>query len=50
MATWRQFLTKAAEIKPKGVADKILANLDMARLSQELATIHLDVTPPLLPI
>jgi 5'-3' exonuclease len=28
------------------VADKILANIDMARLSQELATIHLDVPLP----
>jgi len=36
-------LAKASEIKPKGVADKILANIDMARLSQELATIHTDV-------
>lgn len=42
-------LAKAAEIKPKGVADKILANLDMARLSQELATIHLDVPLPYSP-
>jgi DNA polymerase I len=42
-------LAKAAEIKPKGVADKILANIDMARLSQELATIHLDVPLPYSP-
>ena len=42
-------LTRAAEIKPKGVADKILANIDMARLSQELATIHLDVPIPYSP-
>ena len=42
-------LSRAAEIKPKGVADKILANIDMARLSQELATIHLDVPIPYYP-
>jgi DNA polymerase I len=42
-------LAKAAEIKPKGVADKILANIDMARLSQELATIHTDVPLPYSP-
>src|SRR5262245_42570557 len=42
-------LAKAAEIKPKGVAEKILANLDMARLSQELATIHIDVPLPYSP-
>jgi DNA polymerase-1 len=42
-------LAKAAEIKPKGVADKILANIDMARLSQELATIHTDVPLPCSP-
>jgi DNA polymerase I len=42
-------LANAAEIKPKGVSDKILANMDMARLSQELATIHLDVPLPCSP-
>jgi DNA polymerase-1 len=42
-------LAKAAEITPKGVADKILANIDMARLSQELATIHTDVPLPYSP-
>jgi DNA polymerase I len=42
-------LAKAAEIKPKGVADKILANIDMARLSQALATIHTDVPLPYSP-
>jgi DNA polymerase-1 len=42
-------LAKAAEIKPKGVAEKILANADMARLSQELATIHTDVPLPCSP-
>jgi DNA polymerase I len=42
-------LAKAAEIKPKGVADKILANVEMARLSQELATIHTDVPLPCSP-
>ncbi|MGH8071428.1 MAG: DNA polymerase I [Candidatus Entotheonellia bacterium] len=42
-------LAKAAEIKPKGVADKILANVEMARLSQELATIHIDVPLPCSP-
>jgi DNA polymerase-1 len=42
-------LTRAAEIKPKGVSDKILANIDMARLSQELATIQLDVPLPYSP-
>jgi DNA polymerase-1 len=42
-------LAKAAEIKPKGVADKILANIEMARLSQELATIHTNVPLPYSP-
>lgn len=42
-------LARAAEIKPKGVADKILANVEMARLSQELATIHTDVPLPYSP-
>ncbi len=42
-------LAKTAEIKPKGVAEKIVANVDMARLSQELATIHTDVPLPFSP-
>jgi DNA polymerase-1 len=42
-------LAKAAEVKPKGVAEKILANVAMARLSQELATIHTDVPLPYAP-
>jgi DNA polymerase I len=42
-------LAKVAEIKPKGVAEKILANVEMARLSQELATIHTDVPLPYSP-
>jgi DNA polymerase-1 len=42
-------LARAAEVKPKGVADKILANIEMARLSQELATIHTDVPLPYSP-
>jgi DNA polymerase I len=42
-------LAKATEIKPKGVSDKILANVEMARLSQELATIHTDVPLPCSP-
>jgi DNA polymerase-1 len=42
-------LAQVAEIKPKGVAEKIRTNLDMARLSRELATIHLDVPLPYAP-
>ncbi|RPJ18922.1 MAG: DNA polymerase I, partial [Planctomycetaceae bacterium] len=42
-------LAKVAEVKPKGVAEKILANVEMARLSQELATIHTDVPLPYSP-
>jgi DNA polymerase-1 len=42
-------LANMAEIKPKGVAEKIRANIDMARLSQELATIHTDVPLPYSP-
>ena len=36
-------------IKPKGVAEKIRAGTEMARLSQELATIHTDVPLPYSP-
>jgi DNA polymerase-1 len=42
-------LAKVDDIKPKGVAEKIRANIDMARLSQELATIHTDVPLPYSP-
>jgi DNA polymerase-1 len=42
-------IAKVDEIKPKGVAEKIRANIDMARLSQELATIHTDVPLPCAP-
>jgi DNA polymerase I len=42
-------LSKVDEITPKGVAEKIRANVEMARLSQELATIHTDVLLPYSP-
>jgi DNA polymerase I len=42
-------LAKVADITPKGVAEKIRAHVDMARLSQELATIHTDVPLPCSP-
>jgi len=42
-------LAKAAEIKPKGVAEKIRANVELACLSRELATIHTDVPLPCSP-
>ena len=42
-------LTRVDELKPKGVAEKIRVNIDMARLSQELATIHTDVPLPCSP-
>lgn len=42
-------LAKAAEIKPKGVAEKIRANVEMVCLSRELATIHTDVPLPCSP-
>ncbi len=36
-------LAKAAEVKPKGVSEKIRANAELARLSRELVTIHTEV-------
>ena len=42
-------LARVAEIKPKGVAEKIMANTDLARLSRELVTIHTDVPLPCRP-
>jgi DNA polymerase-1 len=39
-------LAKAAELKPKGVAEKVRANAELARLSHELVTIHTDVPLP----
>jgi DNA polymerase I len=45
----KTILARVEEIKPKGVAEKILANVEMARLSQELATIHTDVPLPYSP-
>jgi DNA polymerase-1 len=42
-------MAKAAEIKPKGVSEKIQTNAELARLSRELVTIHLDVPLPYAP-
>jgi DNA polymerase-1 len=39
-------LAQVAELKPKGVAEKIRTHADLARLSRELVTIHLDVPLP----
>ena len=42
-------LAKAAELKPKGVSEKVRANTELARLSRELVTIHTDVPLPYSP-
>lgn len=42
-------LARVAEVKPKGVAEKIMANTELARLSRELVTIHTDVPLPCVP-
>jgi DNA polymerase I len=42
-------LAKAADLKPKGVAEKVRTHADMARLSYELVTIHTAVSLPYSP-
>jgi DNA polymerase-1 len=42
-------LANLATLKPKGAAEKIKANVELARLSRELVTIHTDVPLPCTP-